>query len=392
MDDILVLSKLDSNLLQIAPSRTQAVKILHNIDKMFEAEATREGVTFTTEVDESLGRMNIDWLLLDHGRIDQVLINLITTALKFTKNRDIRNVSIRMGASEQRPSESDLCVNFDVDFTLGQSLRDSVYDTPEFSEHELFLWFAVQDTGRGITQDEKGRIFARFQQASPRTYSEYGGSGLGLYISHSLVGLQGGEIGVATEPGVGSTFSFFVKTSRCAEPSLEKPILYKQQQTQAGKLSGWLGESKEEPGPRVSVLIVEDNLLNQRVLKKQLSKHYDVFTADHGGEALEFLKTTRHWTGNKSSGSTVDVILMDLEMPIMGGLECSRTIRDLQKAGRIRGHIPIIAVSANARPEQVNQALAAGIDDAISKPFRIPDLLPKIDRLVNWTRSSQRDE
>jgi len=383
VDDILVLSKLDSNLLQICPSPVEAMTILRNVDKMFEAEAARECVDIAVKADESLAKMSVDWLLLDHGRIDQILINLITNAIKFTKNRDIRNINICMGASEQRPSETDLAVNFDVDFTLGQSMRDSIYDTPEFAvDNEIFLWFAVQDTGRGITDEEKSRIFGRFAQASPRTYTEYGGSGLGLYISHSLVGLQGGEIGVATKPGVGSTFSFFVKTTRCPAPVLDV--------THMSIVANRTRDPTKTNGSakgRISVLIVEDNLLNQRVLKKQLSKHYDVSTADHGQEALDFLKTTRNWSQQPHVDKYVDVILMDLEMPVMGGLECSRTIRDLQRSNFLRGHIPIIAVSANARPEQINEALEAGMDDAISKPFRIPDLVPKIERLVHSAKA-----
>lgn len=270
MDDILVLSKLDSNLLQIAPSCISAHTVLNDIDKMFEAEASRECVNFITQADKSLEQMKVDWLLLDHGRINQIAINLITNALKFTKNRDTRNVTVRMGASAQRPSEADLNVNFDLDYSLGQSLRDSIYDAPGFTENELYLWFAVEDTGRGMTPEEKSRIFARFQQGSPRTYSMYGGSGLGLYISHSLVGLQGGEIGVATESGVGSTFSFFVKTSRCMPPEVKTLDLPLHQNGQASDKALATASGKAAIVPRrVSVLIVEDNLLNQRVLKKQ---------------------------------------------------------------------------------------------------------------------------
>ncbi|GAB7357491.1 hypothetical protein MBLNU459_g0026t2 [Dothideomycetes sp. NU459] len=379
VDDILVLSKLDSNLLHIAPVPGRALSILKDIDSMFEAEATRECINLFTKPHKSLEEMQVDWLLFDHGRINQILINLITNAIKFTKNRDVRNVTISMGVSEQRPSEKNLHVNFDVDFTLSQSMRDSIYDSPEYSENQLYLWFAVKDTGRGMTEEEKSRIFARFQQASPRTYSEYGGSGLGLYISHSLVGLQGGEIGVETSAGVGSTFAFFVKTIRCTAPEVKAaPKDTISEPTNTTKTNG---TSKS-----VSVLIVEDNLLNQRVLKKQLSKNYEVHTADHGQEALDFLKTTRHWRETPSSDKHVDIILMDIEMPVMNGLNCATNIRELQRTGAIRGHIPIIAVSANARPEQTSQAIAAGMDDAISKPFRIPDLTPKIDRLVSWSR------
>lgn len=379
VDDILHLSKLDSHLLRIAISPVKALSIVHDVEKLFEQEAIRECINFAAIADPSLDEMGVDWLLLDQGRLTQVLVNLLTNAFKFTKTKDgERNITIRMGAAHHRPSEADLHVNFDVDYTLSQSLRDSIYDTPDFAkERELYLYFSVQDSGKGMTEEEKGRIFARFQQASPRTYSEYGGSGLGLFISHSLVGLQSGEIGVATSLNVGSTFAFFVKTARCA------PIAPTALPVRAVKENPKTNGSTD----RISVLIVEDNLLNQRVLKKQLSKNYDVFTADHGQEALDFLKTTRHWKSTSSTESKhIDIILMDIEMPVMNGLDCARTIRELQKTGELRDALPIIAVSANARPEQKNQATAAGMDDAIAKPFRILELTPKIDRLVNWAR------
>lgn len=131
----------------------------------------------------------------------------------------------------------------------------------------------------------------------------------------------------------------------------------------------------------------------QRVLEKQLLKHgYDVHTADNGAKALDFLKSTKHWAKRPSqtemeyltnANTVVDVILMDIEMPVMNGLKCTEVIRDLQQSKTILGHIPIIAVSANARTEQTTQAIAAGMDDAISKPFRIPDLIPKLEKLMH---------
>lgn len=248
-----------------------------------------------------------------------------------------------------------------------------------------------------MTVEEKARIFSRFSQGSPRTYSEYGGSGLGLFISRELAGLQGGEIGVASEAGKGSTFAFFVKTRHTAPP--KNGLLDLPQRSKTG-----MAMPAVKP-QEISVLVTEDNLLNQRVLKKQLVKHgYKVYTADNGQEALDLLKTTRHWRdtvrsamASSATESTtraiiidIDVILMDIEMPVMNGLESARRIRELQEEGEITSHIPIIAVSANARTEQTALALAAGMDDAISKPFRIVDLIPKIDKMANWAKMLQK--
>jgi CheY-like chemotaxis protein len=104
--------------------------------------------------------------------------------------------------------------------------------------------------------------------------------------------------------------------------------------------------------------------------------------AGHGEEALEFLKSTKFWHDQTPTGRDLSIILMDIEMPVMDGLTCAREIRKLQDSGKIIGHIPVLAVSANARSEQVRQAIDAGMDDSIAKPFRILELLPKIDLLA----------
>jgi len=135
-------------------------------------------------------------------------------------------------------------------------------------------------------------------------------------------------------------------------------------------------------------LIVEDNLVNQKVLSTQLKKlGCTVYVAGHGGEALAFLQKTTYWRGQESTGFPLSIVLMDIEMPIMDGLTCARSIRRLQREGEIVGHVPIVAVSANARSEQIDEAKAAGMDDAISKPFRIPELMPKMERLVGLGRA-----
>jgi len=133
------------------------------------------------------------------------------------------------------------------------------------------------------------------------------------------------------------------------------------------------------------VLIVEDNLVNQRVLQKQLKNMGTVVhLANHGGEAIDRLMQSTYWKDDRPRKDKVElgVVLMDQEMPVMDGLTCTRKIRELEAEGKLTGHVPIIAVTANARPEQVQTALDAGMDDVVSKPFRIPDLVPKIEELM----------
>jgi CheY-like chemotaxis protein len=352
--------------------------------------------------------------------------------------------------------------------------------------------FAVQDTGKGLTDDEKKLLFMRFSQASPKTHVMYGGSGLGLFISRELVELQGGEIGVSSQAGKGSTFAFYVRARKsdglqaaedmarfetsqptdnsvhqsihasssiasCSNPSSRlssigrvagarssalgpssgsastgqplpftisalpasiapnsRPVekvrdhirskssdstLMDTAAAHALKPSATAASHTLDPAPtsvpdlagpsatevvqsaripaaskslsRLSVLIVEDNLVNQKVLSKQLRNLGCAITvANHGEEALAQLRKTKYWrpgttfiaaTTAMSAGDELSAILMDLEMPVMDGLTCTRKIRELEAAGRLAGHAPIIAVSANARSAHVESAIEAGM-------------------------------
>ncbi|TIA42168.1 hypothetical protein D6C78_01249 [Aureobasidium pullulans] len=377
VDDTLTLSKLDANLLRISPSPTKSLSILSDIRRMSEVEAERLGINLSTIADPSLKTSGAEWTAIDPGRVMQVLINLVTNAMKFTtKPKDdgsSRDVTIRMGASIKRP------LDLQVDFSIARAFQDSIYDTAEFSEHTCYLWFTVEDTGIGMNEEEKNRIFSRFAQGSVKTYSQYGGSGLGLFISRTLVELQGGEIGVASTAGKGSRFAFFIKAHKSAPPS-----------TQNGDPMSRIPSPSAhvlKPGKiPVSVLIVEDNAVNQRVLEKQLSKKgYICYVANHGQDALDLLKTTKLWKGNEIDLAAPNID--DVEMPVMNGLECARRIREYQRTGEMRSNLPIIAASANARVEQIGMAIEAGMDDSITKPFRIPELTPKIDSFAAWARA-----
>jgi CheY-like chemotaxis protein len=303
-------------------------------------------------------------------------------------------------------------------------MRTEGKDTTASSEwgdgEVVYIHFAVQDTGKGLTEAEMKLLFQRFSQASPRTHITYGGSGLGLFISRELVELQGGEIGVSSESGKGSTFAFYVKARRSSAPAKDseqslweyapgrkgsaKSLRASNIRTEAGLNSALpsLERSPSSSAPEtLKILIVEDNLVNQRVLAKQLRKAgCVVYLANHGGEAIERVKESRFWKGKEANGLDIHVILMDLEMPIMDGTTAVRKIREFQLAGDLVRHIPVIAVTANAREEQVMVTLEAGIvgsnalisvangilisvqDDVMSKPFRTPELLSKVRDLM----------
>ncbi|KAI9824621.1 MAG: hypothetical protein M1832_001711 [Thelocarpon impressellum] len=376
VDDVLTLSKLDSALLLVTPVDVQPISVVQHALKMFGGELQKNDIDVEFRVMESYRKLDIDWVRLDPSRLLQVLINLTTNAIKFTKVQDKRTIIVSIGASLERPSEKDeSSVSYfstrseKSDRTMGQDWGDG---------EEVFLSFAVQDTGMGLDDDEKKLLFLRFSQASPRTHVQYGGSGLGLFISRELTELQGGEIGVSSESGKGSTFAFYIKARRSTstrDPGEQqqhvgpKAGVRKAPIPKRASLEGEVSNTNEGAeashpvrGRRAfNVLIVEDNLVNQRVLQKQLRNLGCVaHVVNHGGEALDRLRRTKFWRGGEND-EPLCVVLMDLEMPVMDGLTCTRKIREMQATGEISRHVPIVAVTANARLEQIDFALAAGM-------------------------------
>ncbi|TGO61500.1 hypothetical protein BOTNAR_0128g00080 [Botryotinia narcissicola] len=445
IDDILTLSRLDSNLLVVSPEPSQPVHIIHNALKMFESELKQADTKLNFVQHDSIRELNVDWTLLDPSRVLQVLLNLMTNAIKFTRTEEVRRITVTMAASLQRPSSQESIVEY---VPKHQSSSDQTVKGEWGDGEVLYISITVTDSGRGLSESEKTNLFNLFMQASPKTHVQYGGSGLGLFISRQLTEMQGGEIGVHSERGKGSTFQFYLKTRRTTPPldlqasedSMKKdlqmalrddalreacgfeisslsnedtvhngmgrmtvkitdvkiPIRPSPMRRISSRLSplsvkrGTKGNQDDgEEGEEVplEMLVVEDNLLNQKVLVKSLRKEgYGVNVANHGGEALEFLKETTFWVGDggeeDNSKQQLNLILMDLEMPIMDGITCVRQIRKWEAQGMIKGHVPIIAVTANARKDQILSTIEAGMDDVTTKPYRIHDMLKQIETLV----------
>ena len=316
-----------------------------------------------------------------HDQLKQILINLLTNALKFTKTETVREVSIRISVSKDRPTDDTSSVQFVSRATNALASTSDAVDDP------VFLIFEVKDTGKGMNEKEKAQLFQRFVQANAKTHVHYGGFGLGLFICKRLTEMQGGAIGVASQPGHGSTFTFYIEARIPTEEAIQQVLAKSPPNAVKATLDSFDGISvARSPSNEVDiciegVLVVEDNPVNQSVTQRGLvARDVKVEVANHGLDALEKLKRLT----NRGNGTfPLSVITMDMEMPVMDGLECTRKIRELEKSGELKGpRIPIIAVSGNARDEQITEAKNAGCDDVLVKPYRIPELVEKMQVVV----------
>jgi signal transduction histidine kinase len=180
VDDVLTLSKLDSNLLTISPTPVQPAKVAREALKIFEGELRTAGISMDFLEDLSLRDLGVDWVLLDPSRLLQVLLNLTTNAIKFTRGKPERNITVKVSASHQKPSELGNEIQY---FPQREQPQSTAFSPTRTDEETLYLSIAVKDTGRGLSHEEKKLLFNRFSQGSPKTHVKYGGSGLGLFIS-----------------------------------------------------------------------------------------------------------------------------------------------------------------------------------------------------------------
>ena len=326
IDDVLDFSKIEAGKLSLDPVEFAVRDALEDIRKIFGPRAAEKQLLLAFSVGSDVPER----LVGDSDRLRQVLVNLIGNALKFT-------------------ADGRVSVHVDV-----------ASSGADFAE----LRFAVSDTGIGIPLDKQRLIFDPFSQADGSTTRRYGGTGLGLTISGRIVAMMGGTLGVHSEPGKGSCFFFTARfAARPARPvvaSLPVPA-------PAPRPLVKVAPSAVEP---LRVLLAEDNAVNQRLTERLLSKRgHTVVIANDGQEAVD-----------AASRDVFDLILMDVQMPVMNGFEATSAIRAFEcEAGR---RTPVVAITAHAMSGDRERCLEAGMDAYISKPVRAYELYAAVEALA----------
>ncbi|MBD1395637.1 CHASE3 domain-containing protein [Pontibacter sp. JH31] len=327
INDILDVSKIQAGMMQLETIPFGLKPLFESLQVLLRNSAQEKGLKLTIECQD-----NVPWLLIgDPVRLTQIMYNLVQNAIKFTAKGEIA-VNARVQKQEQ-----DQC----------------------------WIEIAVSDTGIGISQDKLDSIFERFSQATTATTREFGGTGLGLSIVKSLVELQGGKISIASTLGKGSVFSVLIPYKNASEEDIS---LYSE-------------KSNLEEGViqrHLHVLVTEDNVLNQKLAIRVLSDMgFSVEVASNGSEAVQLLQ----------AGQRFDIILMDIQMPVMDGYEATRVIRE-----ELKIDIPIMAMTAHAMSGEKERCIAYGMNDYLSKPFKARELQSKIYLLLGTDALSPEAE
>ncbi|MFN3668420.1 MAG: PAS domain-containing protein [Brevundimonas sp.] len=305
INDILDYSKLEAGAVEMEARAFDPRALAEAAAAMVEGQCEVRGLSLAIAADPDLPAA----LTGDEGRLRQVMVNFLSNAVKFTAAGG---------------------VTLETSWT-GDRLR-----------------VAVRDTGIGIAADKIGALFERFSQADNSTTRVYGGTGLGLSISRRLVEMMGGEIGVESRAGEGSTFWFEVPLAPAEAPATD---------------AGPDGVASSPAGLRI--LMADDAAANRELVVAILGGlGVAVETVEDGAQAVEAARRGRH-----------DLILMDVHMPVMDGLDATRAIRALDGPA---GQVPIVALTANVQPEQVQRCREAGMDDHVGKPIQVPELVRAI--------------
>ncbi len=315
INDILDFSKIEANRLSIENAPFNIHTTLINTADLLQTIARQKGNTLRIHIEDHVPY----YVEGDELRVRQILNNLLSNALKFTQEGIV---------------------------TLSCTLEAD-------SEEAITLCLRVTDTGIGMTDEQQKRLFMPFTQAEVSTARRYGGTGLGLVITKRLVDLMHGEIALTSQAGVGSEFSVFLPFRKVKEETLSQEI---QKKDWKHLLTG------------ARVLLAEDNELNQIIAQEILEQAGCIVdTVANGQEAME--KMAKH---------PYDIVLMDIQMPVLDGLETTRRIRK----NPAYDHIPILAMTANAMTEDFSKSLDAGMQDHVTKPIEPEDLYHRMAQFL----------
>lgn len=318
LNDILDFSRIDAGKIVFDNQPFSPIEVVKTTILMMEPKAKQKGISLAYSFDAKLS----DKVLGDSVRLSQILLNLVSNAIKFTENGGVK---------------------------VTVAVLEETFDN-------VLLDFSIKDTGIGIYPDQKERIFESFEQATNDTVRKFGGTGLGLSIVKQLVELQKGDVFVISKPDQGADFHFRLAFQKVKESVYNLPT-----ETPARVLPKSGG---------ISVLIAEDNHINQALIIKVLRKQgFETDLAENGLAALK-----------KFEAGNFDIILMDLQMPGMDGYEAAHKIRTSDHPNR---DIPIIALSAHIFKAEYDRCLEVGINDFISKPFNTRELFEKMFRYLD---------
>ena len=321
LNDVLDISKIEAKQVELEYTDFHLTRLLHEVEGLMQSRAMEKDLSYET----CIAPGTLDTLKGDHGRIRQVLFNLVGNAIKFTGT----------GGVAVEVSHSDL------------------------KNDRCLLRFEVRDTGCGIEPAKQKLVFDKFVQADPSTTRVFGGTGLGLAICRDFVELMGGEIGVQSEPGKGANFWFTIACEKSVSPLV------------VGEADETASASRVDlrASLQMRILLAEDNEINQEIAVATLEDAgHHVEVVDNGMDAVKAVQD-----------AVYDVVLMDVHMPQMDGMAATTEIRQLPGAV---SKIPIIALTANAMVGDREIYIAHGMDDYASKPFDAATLLRTIQNCV----------
>jgi signal transduction histidine kinase/ActR/RegA family two-component response regulator len=323
VNDILDFSKIEAGKMTLEVADVEIRPLIEDVITLTSEVAKKKGLNLRVQLAPDIPAV----LRGDPIRLRQVLFNLVGNAVKFTEQGGV-DVLVRLMPCNQKNSDA------------------------------ILLYWTVKDTGIGISADQQARLFGAYAQAEASTARRFGGTGLGLMICCQLVELMGGAMMVESKPGEGSAFSYTTSLL---------PAIQRETSAHVGKAST---PSMTDRTTALRVLVVDDNEINQVVACKFLQKlGCQVEVARNGREAVESI-----------ARATYDAVLMDCEMPEMTGYEATQEIRRQEQ--HTAKHLPIIALTGHASPEDAAKCRQAGMDDVLTKPLTLPALREKLERLL----------